>query len=290
MTQSNFTFMLYDEYDQPVTDSSAALIKVHSSIDSPAQSSDYCHSASLDVFTACLVQGINIQLYENEQEAFNIIFEYASENYNNLSLSIPVTLRPCLPAEINQTNQYMPKLTSCIVCPPGTYSLHPSRSQCLKCPDFVKCPGGNKVAVYEGYHRYVTSEMTIEIHPCIYPERCVGGENNTCATGYSGERCDLCDTDVNWVPSSSDGCRKCGSKSLEILLFVASIVFSFAFEAFFVMTAIATHRRYSRLDEEYLVKYKRGIYIILLTCYSQIFTIIARLRLQNFNIEEFANY
>ena len=79
---------------------------------------------------------------------------------------------------------------SCFLCPKNTYSLQSSDSYCDKCPSYASCPGGSVLILDQGYWR--ASNQTSEVLQCPNPEACAGGDNATCAAGYSGVMCSSC--------------------------------------------------------------------------------------------------
>mgnify|MGYP003380546167 CR=1 FL=1 len=73
---------------------------------------------------------------------------------------------------------------SCFLCPQNTFSLQSSDSYCHECPSYASCPGGSALVLDRGYWR--ASDQTREVLRCPNPEACAGGDNATCAAGYSG--------------------------------------------------------------------------------------------------------
>lgn len=114
--------------------------------------------------------------------------------------------RFCIPGEVT-----LP--LSCFLCPKNTYSLDPSDSYCRECPSYASCPGGNSLILDPGYWR--ESAVTSKVHLCPNPESCAGGENATCAEGYSGVLCADCQEGHYHVGTVV--CEQCENVALIVL-------------------------------------------------------------------------
>jgi hypothetical protein len=73
---------------------------------------------------------------------FNITFTTLDVPPAILSLHI----RPCIKGEVT------PSPDTCMVCPPGSYSLDPSQQTCQPCPEpGASCPGGDAIVPQPGW-------------------------------------------------------------------------------------------------------------------------------------------
>ena len=72
----------------------------------------------------------------------------------------------------------------------GYFKTHADLTPCLPCPDFATCPGGWALPqALPGYYRAPSNDFMMQCDPV---DACVGGGNNTCANGYAGLRCGIC--------------------------------------------------------------------------------------------------
>jgi hypothetical protein len=83
-------------------------------------------------------------------------------------------------------------LMACQCCQPDTFSFSSniSAQQCLVCPAFAKCPGGDVVRPVAGY--WHSSPRSIQMHACPLSAAC--GDGGVCQQGYRGSLCASCVT------------------------------------------------------------------------------------------------
>jgi hypothetical protein len=93
--------------------------------------------------------------------------------------------------EVCNAGMYKPSiLVSCQCCQAATYSFDANISahQCLSCPPFAKCPGGDVVLPVAGY--WHSSNRSVQMHQCPLAAAC--GEGGVCKDGYDGNLCGSC--------------------------------------------------------------------------------------------------
>jgi hypothetical protein len=108
--------------------------------------------------------------------------------------------------------------------------------ECNICPDGATCIVGTSLESLQGNNNQwrATNETTV-FHECPKPDVCVGGRiengdrDKQCAIGYTGLRCQLCDTANSYATHQpGDICAKCGPTEGRdsLYLAIASAVFA----------------------------------------------------------------
>jgi hypothetical protein len=99
---------------------------------------------------------------------------------------------------------------------------------CIDCPEGATCPGGRRMFPKPGYWTSdVTSGIIVRCDP---PERCAGGRDAACATGYEGRECASCSP--GWFSQESGLCISCSSATARreaIALILATVIFCTVF-------------------------------------------------------------
>ena len=283
-------FEILDAFNQFVLDDSKVEIRF-TMIDYPeASTSLYCPVSTDTIYANCSFNNLGFSLIGYENVFYTYKFEYISDRYGTLSFFQNVSMRKCAPGEVNQTTQnytyakdssIQQSFTSCKKCAQNYYSLDPDNNTCIPCPSFATCPGGDVINIYKGfYYKNASDNRSFQIMPCPDPERCKGGAypTNICEKGYTNEKCDACDFEQNYYPDAKNDCVQCLKMGLQWFLFLTTVIATILFQLVFIQTTLATNRRYSTHDDEYLRRFKKGIYIRMTVSYSQVFDIILRLQ------------
>jgi hypothetical protein len=130
----------------------------------------------------------------------------------------------CIPGEVVDQGV-------CRKCLPSTYSLVPGpEAKCQVCPENAVCAtGGDSLIPEAGY--WHSSPYSSQIHRCPHVED-VCQSNNTCAAGYGGNLCGVCE--AGYGPSAAFSCGKCMSLSVQWVLYLAAGLLAVLLVAFTV--------------------------------------------------------
>jgi hypothetical protein len=132
-----------------------------------------------------------------------------------------IPFRDCIPGEIHTvvgTN-----LVTCNNCTRGTYSFHPSDTECHICPAHASCPGLNVIDVHAGYWR--VDQTSASVLECPQQQLCLGGTDtdDQCAEGSGGPYCSVCDD--GYTPSRSGLCYPCDNAGDVASELVSTVLF-----------------------------------------------------------------
>lgn len=124
--------------------------------------------------------------------------------------------RACFPGEITTE-------TGCYPCPSQSFSVEPTDRECNACPTFALCSGGMHLDLDEGYWR--SSELSSEVYLCPIQSACLGGQNSTCAEGFSDKVCAQCAEGFYLVGMSA--CVECesqGVRAARSVVFISALI------------------------------------------------------------------
>ena len=120
----------------------------------------------------------------------------------------------CISGEMMDVNGY------CQKCQPSTYSFDPTGANpCQGCPEHAMCPGGDAINPLPSY--WHSSRYSSQIHRCPHVDQ-VCGYNATCAAGYAGNLCGVCET--GYGSDGSFACGKCMSVGAQWAAYVCAVV------------------------------------------------------------------
>ena len=242
-------------------------------------------NAELGVYTCNFTKGFQYALYSGTN---NVTIEYISKNFGRFTISMSVTIRNCTSGEVKQKRANSQEFT-CRRCPMGTFSLDPeTETTCRTCLEYASCPGGHHIAVYENYSIYHPDEnnaSNVTVKLCPNPDTCKGGVNSACLKGYKGELCQACDLSSNFI-AYGDGCSECNDLGWGITVLIVTIMGIFGYQVYYIWstyttnTEIAKLRSIGALTESLALEHQGGVYVRLLTTYSQIISVVYALRYQ----------
>lgn len=108
-------------------------------------------------------------------------------------------------------------MMACQCCQPDTFSFSAniSAQQCMACPAFAKCPGGDVVSTVAGY--WHSSPRSIQMHACPLNAAC--GDGGVCQPGYRGNLCAACVT-PGYGMTLPFRCGRCMSPGKELGLYI----------------------------------------------------------------------
>jgi hypothetical protein len=118
----------------------------------------------------------------------------------------------CIPGEVLDQG-------SCKKCLPSTYSFVPGpQAECEVCPEHATCAmGGDSLIPLPGF--WHSNRYSTQIHRCPHvDEVCVS--NDTCAAGYGGNLCGVCE--AGYGSSAAFSCGKCMSIGMHWVLYLAA--------------------------------------------------------------------
>lgn len=117
--------------------------------------------------SVCTIVASTITLAGKAGDMYLVNATYESVAYA-LSQQFTITLRECIPGELNQTFT-----EQCVPCPQEKYSLQPNDTACSECPAGAKCLGGGNISIRKGYYRSPNA-TSLTILPCKDDGRCLG--------------------------------------------------------------------------------------------------------------------
>ena len=235
----------------------------------------------------CNITNCTLKLQGNAYTNVSILISYLSSEFQIEDDIYNANLRPCIIGEINNTFIFDEEATSeCNICEPGKYSLNVSDQICSPCPLNANClNGGNDIDVNPGYWR--SSVASYNIIPCRFSLACNGTYESICYTGYQGPLCNSCNGDLGFTRSKPEKCAECPQNSYQsTLLSVFTITLTMVYQVWFIKCTLISNRNFIKNDgndEEVELQIKQGMYIRLLTGYSQIIYIVSSLRLNIIN-------
>lgn len=172
-------------------------------------------------FSAVIVQtypatSVSITVYS---QSIYQAFPDSKSAYSMFSYST----RNCIPGEVITQ-------TGCYRCPSQSYSVDPAEGECRTCPSYATCIGGMQLRLDSGYWR--SSELSSEVFLCPILSACLGGENATCADGFSGKLCSKCAQGYYLVGLSA--CVECESLTIRAVRNTFLLSFIVVFYVVFV--------------------------------------------------------
>ena len=232
-------------------------------------------------------KGFGHTIYSQANRTMRFIAEYKSKVYGSYNISLSLKMRPCVPGEIKVFNSHDGSYT-CDRCSTGSYSLDPDALSCNPCPDFATCPGGSLIDVYQRYSLVFVDATTtnVTVQMCPSPAKCNGGiDMNNCTEGYKGQLCRFCEAENDYI-AEGDECQLCRRLGLHIAILSSVLIGIFIYQIYFIYKSYSTNVALVRLAEnsneevhdDIDNEYAGGIYIRLLTTYSQIISVVSILR------------
>lgn len=252
-------FTLKDYYNQTISDDNISVIALSES-DNDSSSSIYGNDLKRAIkgqFEFCnfIVYGTPGSKVEIKAE----LFTSRSGLLALLSVKIQLLLSECKLGEVQSSN-----MNECIACEEGFYSFSNNETSCHKCPADALCSGNELVPVKGFWH---SSPYSTSIFPCINADAC--NINGTCSEGYTGNLCAVCEK--GYVYSSSNTCKKCPSKTENIILITfLSVLF----------TIIICYIVYRTYEDAYGLKLYHSVLIKILMNYFQIMMLTSLLKIR----------
>ena len=211
----------------------------------------------------------------NVTVAYTSVNPSTNTNYNG-STMFQIQLRACIPGEINKTIS-----GDCEYCASGSYSLSPYDSSCLSCPGGGQCMGGSDIVLNPGYWRNSTTTASIFACNDSSGSRCLGGYEASCSEGLAGPVCVQCDTDQGYLPTGKAQCSKCAPANQVLPTAIVALLGLTAYQVFVIYTTLKDNTNVYKdsLESTEIPPLRAGSYIILLTTYSQISSVISKLQI-----------
>ncbi|EAR89351.2 transmembrane protein, putative (macronuclear) [Tetrahymena thermophila SB210] len=192
---------------------------------------------------------------------------------------VDIKFRQCIQGEIYQ--QLPSNITTCYVCPQGTYSLQKfddqflaSPQNCLPCPQGALACDSNKIQLLDGFWKS-QSDISDNILECKNkPFACKSQDPNSkygCIEGYIGPLCESCDVDgLVWSQNKSvedtnssniqnifvqrryrsvpqlNQCRECGSLQSNLIYFFVLLSSLIVITYLLLLTIIKTFTHYCK--------------------------------------------
>jgi len=224
--------------------------------------------------SSCLFTAGEIQMVGKAYDIFPVKMVFNSKSYE-VTDTFYIQLRECVVGEINDTLN-----DACSLCKENTYSLDVKDPSCKECPANAKCNGGANIEVKSGYWRNSTSSPRIVACNDSDSSRCLGGFTSECDPQYVGPFCLQCNFKQGYL---SIGEKKCASCPSEKSLVATGVLFLIGTMIYQLFVQYTTFRDNSKIYLESLeptegpMKVRPGAYIVILTTYSQISSIIGKM-------------
>ncbi|OMJ88200.1 hypothetical protein SteCoe_9934 [Stentor coeruleus] len=252
-------FILKDYYNQTISDDNSSVITL-SNGDKDATSSIYGNDLKRAIngqFKFCnfIVYGAPGSKAEIKAE----LFTSRSGLLALLSVTVELLLSECKLGEVVTNNK-----NECIACEEGFYSFFNNETSCHKCPADATCSGNELIPVKGFWH---SSPSSTSIFPCINADAC--SSNGTCFESYTGNLCAVCEK--GYVYSSSNTCKKCPSKTENIVLI------TFLSVLFTIIICYIIYRTYEDANE---MKVYHSVLIKILMNYFQVMMITSALKMR----------
>lgn len=252
-------FILKDYYNQTVVDDNTSVIALLHH-DANSNSSIY----GVDFLTSVKGQMdfCNFKVFGFPGSTLNITADLYTSN-SGLSAIISVNVSLFL-SECNLGEVITESRNECKKCEDGYYSFYNNEITCHKCPLDATCTGSTLYPISGHWH---SSAISTSIFMCINEEAC--NSDGTCAKGYSGNLCAVCDKD--YVLSSSNTCKKCPTKTDNIILMAFLFIF---------FTAVICYIIYRTYEDAYELKLYHSVLIKILMNYFQIMMLTSVLKMR----------
>ncbi len=164
------------------------------------------------------------------------------------SISSVFVFRQCKDGEVI-------KSSGCELCPNGSYSLNfvDDTTVCEDCPDDTETCYGDVLFVKEGYWRRMPD--TSYIFECSNSHACLGGSttgDESCATGYMGPMCGVCESGYALGSDTSNECTKCTSDAYFTIGLIILVIIVLLIPVFLYYNSIVQYvsRTFSGADNE----------------------------------------
>ena len=262
----NWTLQLVDAFNQIILDYS--YLQGDYSLNQKnikMYTDNYVYTSSDCNMESCNITNPEILLTGNANQNLPVYMTYYSTQFSDIPvIQFNFTLRSCIPGEINTTY-------GCITCSSGYYSLSPTQTACLICPNDAECHG-SQVTSNPGFYA-IENEDSVEVITCFISQNCLG--NNTCNEGYTGIACFQCDIDNFYVLSNDFTCTQCEDIGLSVFYMVLLLLYNITYlwlysEAIFRSSKFAiTSTNIADIER----KISGTVYLRLLITYCQILII-----------------
>lgn len=259
VTNGCIVYTLLDYYNQTVYLDKVSLMTI--SIDSPTENStihgSQFSSSENGTFSFCdlifLGQPDSTLTIKSELSCQELYCQSNTVEY------IQVYLEPCKNGEVITES-----LNNCVECSTGTYSLTGNETTCNVCPNHANCYS-DQILPHKGYWR--STKSSSKIFKCVNPDSCQ--ESGICSKGYTGNLCAVCDD--GYITSSSNTCKKCPSRSSNILILCFLMTLAAAIICFVI---------YRTYEDAYEPKLYHSVLIKILMNYFQLMTLTNLLKMR----------
>jgi len=225
----------------------------------------------------CYFDQLNVILSGEKDEVINVQVEYSSASKSGIKstweTSFDIELRACVSGE-----HFNNVTLTCDYCPPGTYSMVPS-SPCQDCPINATCKGGFSFEAKSGYWK--ASSDTIPTPGSLIEcrkdgiIRCEGGlENDGCAVGFTGAKCETCDFKNGFVQSGPFNCRKCQDPWRKLTLMGIGFLFYLIYKAVCIRKLYSSNETQGDDEKKLYEASEKKYYVRLLMVYTQILSLL----------------
>lgn len=209
-------------------------------------------------------------------DIFKVDMTFTSTTFSAVKDHFYIQLRPCVIGEIRDTLS-----KTCFLCKENTYSLNVSDSACKECPVGAICHGGADVQLQPGFWRNISlSDSILNCEDSDDDRRCLGGFNSECDEEYEGPLCLQCNFAKGYL---SIGQRRCASCPEEKSLILTGLLFLFGTIIYQLFVHYTTFKDNTKIHLESLEytqgppKVRPGAYIVILTTYTQISSILGKM-------------
>jgi len=227
--------------------------------------------------TGCYVDQLNVILSGEEDEVVNVQVEYSSVSRSGIKstweTSFEIELRACVSGE-----HFNNVTLTCDYCPPGTYSMVPS-SPCQDCPMNATCKGGNSFEAKSGYWKANsdTTPTPSSVVECRKDGiiRCEGGlENDGCAVGFTGTKCETCDFKNGFVQSGPFNCQRCEDPHRKLILMGIGLLLYVIYKAICIRKLYSSNETEGDDEKKLYEASEKKYYVRLLILYTQILSLL----------------
>ena len=171
-----------DYYDHRVyTDSETTVYMTAVFVEGQCAQAGYLTGGTSEIFSAGVAVFDSLQVNCQPGAYFNVSLASASQFFD-IEKDFIFYLEDCVLGEIHDEHL-------CVKCPPGSYSVDSTATECLECPEDAVCPGGSVMEVNAGFWRQ--TQLSHDVLECPNVNNCLGGEDVAaqCREGHEGLLC-----------------------------------------------------------------------------------------------------
>ena len=228
--------------------------------------------------THCDFNPVDFKLSGQAGDKFKMDVTFKTSQYATTQ-AVQVELRGCIPGEI-----YEPINQQCYYCSGNQYSFNTSDQVCRDCPTGATCYGGTNITLKEGYWR--NSTTSAEVYSCEdeSSRRCLGEDK--CADEFMGPVCIQCKYTEDYISVGRGKCSRCSEKDQLISTGVFLLLGTILYQIYVLWTTLNDNQK---AHEEACAEttserpVKPGAYIVIITTYMQIISIIMKLKSNYFS-------